>query len=300
MKIVIFMMIVFLCRIVQHTANKKASIEINTAAETVAFNAVMQCSAAIVALVIILISGNGFKINGITILLSAFTGSAIVASISLAVFIMKTGSMALTSMFQAAGLLVPCVAGIFLFNTPIAGMQWLGMVIFLISAYLMITSSKTTVSGFSVKTFALLVCAMLTEGSTMLFQQMFAHYVPDGDVTVYSFLSFGIGGLIMLAVLPFVRRREVKAADGKARAFSKLTIVCGAALGIAVLTINQIVTSIAADIPPVILFTLVNGMGIIVAAVVAAVMYKERLTLRNTIGIIIGIGSFIIIKAFGA
>lgn len=300
MKIVIFMMIVFLCRIVQHTANKKASIEINTAAETVAFNAVMQCSAAIVALVIILISGNGFKINGITILLSAFTGSAIVASISLAVFIMKTGSMALTSMFQAAGLLVPCVAGIFLFNTPIAGMQWLGMVIFLISAYLMITSSKTTVSGFSVKTFALLVCAMLTEGSTMLFQQMFAHYVPDGDVTVYSFLSFGIGGLIMLAVLPFVRRREVKAADGKARAFSKLTIVCGAALGIAVLTINQIVTSIAADIPPVILFTLVNGMGIIVAAVVAAVMYKERLTLRNTVGIIIGIGSFIIIKAFGA
>lgn len=300
MKIVIFMMIVFLCRIVQHTANKKASIEINTAAETVAFNAVMQCSAAIVALVIILISGNGFKINGITILLSAFTGSAIVASISLAVFIMKTGSMALTSMFQAAGLLVPCIAGIFLFNTPIAGMQWLGMVIFLISAYLMITSSKTTVSGFSVKTFALLVCAMLTEGSTMLFQQMFAHYVPDGDVTVYSFLSFGIGGLIMLAVLPFVRRREVKAADGKARAFSKLTIVCGAALGIAVLTINQIVTSIAADIPPVILFTLVNGMGIIVAAVVAAVMYKEKLTLRNTVGIIIGIGSFIIIKAFGA
>lgn len=300
MKIVIFMMIVFLCRIVQHTANKKASIEINTAAETVAFNAVMQCSAAIVALVIILISGNGFKINGITILLSAFTGSAIVASISLAVFIMKTGSMALTSMFQAAGLLVPCIAGIFLFNTPIAGMQWLGMVIFLISAYLMITSSKTTVSGFSVKTFALLVCAMLTEGSTMLFQQMFAHYVPDGDVTVYSFLSFGIGGLIMLAVLPFVRRREVKAADGKARAFSKLTIVCGAALGIAVLTINQIVTSIAAEVPPVILFTLVNGMGIIVAAVVAAVMYKEKLTLRNTVGIIIGIGSFIIIKAFGA
>lgn len=61
-------------------------------------------------------------------------------------------------------MIIPCLAGVFLFNTPIAPMQGIGFVMFMIAAYLMIMDSKITIKGCSVKTVLLLIAVMLTEG----------------------------------------------------------------------------------------------------------------------------------------
>lgn len=53
----------------------------------------------------------------------------------------------------------------------------------------------------------------------------------------------------------------------------------------------------AATISPVILFTFINGGSTIIGAIVAAAVFKEKLTVKSVVGILLGIISLVVIKA---
>ena len=170
------------------------------------------------------------------------------------------------------------------------------MLLFFVAAWFLISSSSRIYQGFSVKTFGLLLGVMLSEGFTMLSQQLFALCVPDGDVSVFSFLSFGTAGALMLVMALFTWKRKEEG-DGRAALTPELLFL-GAVLSVVVFIINQLATLAAATVPPVILFTFINGGSTIIGAIVAAVFFKERLTPRSLLGIGLGILSLVIIKAF--
>ena len=247
---------------------------------------------ALLGLILIIIAKNGFKADFRTIIISMLSGIMLVVGMFTKVEALKQGTVALTSLFGTAGILVPCIAGIYLFDTPITGMQWLGLLLFIISACLMIINSKRVFNGFNIKTFLLLLGELLSNGMVMLAQQMFTVYVPAGDVSVFSFLSFGIVGLFMLVTLPLV----TKGSEEKIEKLPGKLMVYGIALSIAVFVINQLATLATALIPPVILFTFINGGSTIIAAIVASVIFKEKITLQSAFAIVLGIISLVIIK----
>ena len=72
----------------------------------------------------------------------------------------------------------------------------------------------------------------------------------------------------------------------------------GSVLSACVFIINQLATLATAFVPPVILFTFINGGSTIIAAVVAAIVFKEKLTVKSITGIVLGVASLIIIKMF--
>lgn len=290
-----YITIILCCRVVQHLYGKKASMMVDTISETLHYNGFRQCVSAVLALGLILVGGKGFIINSQTVALSVLSGVMLAASMSFSLYAMKTGMVSLVSLFGTAGMIIPCLAGVFLFDTPIMPMQWVGFALFMLAAYLMIMGSKQTVRGFSIKTLLLLLGVMFAEGFTMMAQQMFTQYVPDGDVSVFSFLSFGILGLVMLAALPLFKGKSKE----KMPPMPKSLKMYGIILAIAVLIINQLATKATAFVPPVILFTFINGGSTVIAAIVAAIVYKEKLQVRSVIGIVLGVTSFIIIKAFG-
>lgn len=288
----LYITIILLCRVAQHLYGKKTSIMVEGLPELLRFNGIRQCISAVLALVLILFGGNGLRIDAATVLLSLLSGVMLASSISFSLYAMKTGMVSLVALFGTAGMIIPCLAGVFLFNTPISPMQWIGFAMFMIAAYLMIMGSRVTVKGFSIKTVLLLIAVMLADGFTMMTQQMFTQYVPDGDVSAFSFLSFGIVGIIMLAALPVVKRKQ------KMRPMPKALIIYSIILAVALLIINQLATLATAIVPPVILFTFINGGSTVIAAIVAAIVYKEKLTVRSVAGITLGVLSFVIIKAF--
>ena len=75
-------------------------------------------------------------------------------------------------------------------------------------------------------------------------------------------------------------------------------IYFGLLLAVAVFVINQLATITSATLSPVILFAFINGGGTVIATIVAAVMFHERITLRSACGVVLGVASLIIIKAF--
>lgn len=290
----LYISIILMCRIVQHICGKSTSNAIKDISCFIQYCSYSNILSGILGLFLILIAKNGFNCSLSTLLISCFSGIMLAASSGFSLAAMKSGTVALTSLFGTAGLLVPCIAGIFIFDQSMSYGQWIGIALFFVAAYLLIGSSSKIYSGFSLKTFLLLIGAMLANGLTMLSQQMFTFFVPDGDVSVFSFLSFGIVGVLMLILACIPTKGEIKI---QYRLSNKLLIL-GAVSAVAVFIINQLATLSTALVSPAILFAFINGGSTIIAAIVAAICFHEKLTLRSILGIIIGVVSLIIIKAF--
>lgn len=291
----IYIAVILLCRVAQHMCGKTSSKRVNGIPCFLKYAAFRNLLSAALAAGLIVISGNGFHCDAKTVIISMLSGISLTASMIFGIMALKNGTVALNSMFGTAGLIVPVIAGIFLFDTPVSILQWLGVALFLCAAYLLISNSKRTYNKFSPKTLLLLLGVLLTEGFTMLAQQLFAHYVQNGDVTVFSLFSFGIPGI---AIVIYLLIKSKIHNEGKIPRLTPELIGLGAVLSLAVFIINQLATLAASVVSPVVLFAFINGGSTIIGTIVAAIMFKEKLTLRNVAGVIIGVLALVIVKCF--
>lgn len=291
----VYIAIILVCRVAQSLCNKQTSEKISNISRFFKYSAFSQLLSAFLALMLILIAQNGFSCNVTTLAISSFSGTMLVLGSWFNILALKNGTIALASMFGTAGILIPCIAGIFLFDTPMSPGQWSGVGLFFLAAYFLISSSSRIYSRFSVKAFFLLLGVMFTNGFTMLAQQMFTFYVPNGDVSVFSFLSFGIVGVFMLIMS--LAHTETRKADQEETKLTAKLLCLGTVLSIAVFVINQLATLATALVPPAVLFTFINGGGTIISAIVAALCFHERLTAKSITGIILGVLSMVLVKA---
>lgn len=291
----LYIFIILLCRVVQHLLSKRTSWKVNSVPVFFKYNAYRNLLSAFLGFILIIFAGNSFKCDAFTFGISVFSGLMLTCSSALSLTALKNGTVSLNSLFSTAGLLVPCIGGIFLFDEKMSVFQWLGLLLFFIAACFLIFESKKIYATFSFKNILLLLGITLSEGFTMFSQQIFARCVPDGDVSVFSFISFGTLGLISLLAFP-VTTKNAPSERNFRLPIELLTF--GAALSVAVFIINQLATLASSTVPPVILFTFINGGSTIIGAIVAAICFKEKLTVCSVLGIILGVTALIIIKAF--
>ncbi len=296
MTVSLYIFIILLFRVVQALFSKRSSLEIKSLTMLIGYNAFQNTVSAILGLILIITANNGFKIDWLTVLIAAFSGISLFFSNFCGIYAMKSGTVSLSSMFGTAGMIISIIAGVFLFDKKISVMQIFGVVLFFVSAYLLIGGSKSIYKNFSRKTILLLIGSLISNGCTMLAQQMFTCYVPSGDVSVFSFLSFGI--IAFLSGICYGRLSIGKKTETAERKLTKPLIICGVALAVSVFVINQLATISTALVSPVILFAFINGGGTIISTLVAASVYREKITGRTGAGVIIGIASLLIIKAF--
>lgn len=294
--IYVYLLSILIARVVQAIFSKMSSNKAGNIAVTVRYTAYQYTLSAVLGLVLVLGSLSELKIDLPTVAIALLSGASLFFSTFFGIYGMKSGTVSLVSMFSTAGLLVPVAAGVFLFDQPVSLLQGVGTAVFFVSAWLLIKNSENTYNGFSLKTFLLLMGAMLSNGLTMLAQQMYTHYVPNGSISLFSLLSFGIAAAAGYPAALIMGRRQAEADGGEKVRLGKTLYICGAALAAAVFVINQFATKLTALLPPVFLFTFINGGGTVISTLVAAAMYKEKLSVYSILGVIIGIGAMVIIK----
>ena len=80
---------------------------------------------------------------------------------------------------------------------------------------------------------------------------------------------------------------------------SKACFLYGTISSIILLAINQLATLAGRNVPSAIMFPINDGGATIITAITAAIFFKEKLTVRSVCGLILGIGSLIVINLFG-
>ncbi len=294
---IIFLGSILLLRVVQSITGKSCSKLMPTDFTGVAnYMSLRMALSAVGAVVLLLIGGNAVaSFNGMSALgwlISAATGIAIAVSGICSLLVLKNASVVLGSLFSAAGLLIPTIGGIFIFNQSVGIGQWVGIVCLFVSAVLLSLSSGKTNGKITPKTLVLLFGSMIANGMTMLLQSLFKMNVPNGNVSLYSFLQFTIPA-VLLFVISLVSASKQKIKLPKT---DKKLLFYTVFAALALLGISQISTVASETIPVAVLFPISDGGGTVISAIVACVMFKEKFTLKSTFGIIIGIAGLVMIK----
>ena len=314
-QIVLFFVILGVMRVVQKVCSKKVSnqIEGNTYFH---YGGYYQLLSAVFSLIMLFIVGfHGF--NGTMMLCAAGTAAFIALALFTEIEALKGSSLIVGQMFQAGALFIPCLFGnFFIEGQKMNVWQWLGLCVFMVAMYLMVSQGgkkdeKDKKKKTSLKTIIMLILMLLGEGGTMVVQNAFGNLVQDGNTAMYSFLMFAINALVLyicylVQALFFKKPKMAQTENGETlkekskekalKPLSKTLLICGAFLAFALFMINVLVTELTAAVVPALLFSLSSAIAIIVTMLVGRFVYGEKMSVRNVIGIVLCAGSLAMIS----
>jgi drug/metabolite transporter (DMT)-like permease len=204
--------------------------------------------------------------------------------------------VSVASVANKLSLVIPFVFSIYLYNEAATWMRIFGVAIALISVVLTCWPAKKEEPGNRKSAAVYLLPAILFIGSGLLdtmVKYVEQTYLNETNNNAYLIASFGtaaaIGSLVLIGMT----------VSGKMK-FDKRSILAGIAIGIPnyfsiwclVNVLRQYQGSSSAIIP-------INNMGIVLfSAVMALLLFKERLTRTNWMGILLAVGAIALI-AFG-
>lgn len=178
------------------------------------------------------VEGKGISFDKVTVAMAVGGGLAIVIANLCSLLALQSGTMVINSVFATAGLIVPCIVGMFLFGEPMSIWQWLGIAVFIGASWLLGTSAKDTYSNFSLKTVLLLIGSFLGNGLIMLCQKALTFLKPDANISVFSLLTFAIPTLFFGVLMLFRGKGSQK------ESLDRKIYLPTAMLALAVLVIN--------------------------------------------------------------
>ncbi len=330
---IVFFFIVIACmRVVQSYSGKQVSMLTDTRMKFFEYGAYYQFVSAALSVVLLIFGGfYGFDVP--TALCSLLTALLFAVNLYASMEALKGGTLVLCSMFSQGGLFVPCFLGIFLFDEPMSVFQWIGLAAFVCSAGLLASGSNQVSKKLTARTVVMLFFDLLANGFVMVVQKYFALLVPNGNVAVYSFMTFAFNATILfgcaLCLFLFGRKKaksvakaalysperagageiaeqekpiaETESSENTVRKYPfeklhKKHYIFGAALGLAVFLINILVTTLSKTVPSVVLFPISSAISLSITTLIGAVVYKEKLTVKNLFGVLLGLASIIVMN----
>jgi drug/metabolite transporter (DMT)-like permease len=271
-----------------------------------------QLLAAMFALITVSVVGF-YGFNFLTVVCALVTALCLTAQMFAGIIALRGCTLVVSQMIGAGSLVIPCIFGALFLNEPMSIWDWVGLSVFLVSIYFLVSQPKSMenqekVGKMSLKTVIALAVCLFAEGFTMVFQKIFALRVPNGNESMYSLLMFAMNAVILYTIYLVVSivaknkaSKNVLHIDEKAKPktlqpLSKKLLICGVLLSFALFAVNLLVTTLAKTIPSAVLFTASYAISIGITILVSTLIYKEKLTWKNGIGIVLGLFAIIIIN----
>lgn len=196
-------------------------------------------------------------------------------------------SVAFMVLCHAAGMLIPCICGFFFWNEPLTPLSLAGILLTVLSITL-IQSAGNNGAGASVRGLLLGAAVFFSSGGVMVCQKFMGIRFAAESVSAYNFYGFLIPALLLGGMAVGKERDRIR---GTRRL---LPFALGSALSLCV--ISFVMTKLAARVPSVLLFPLFNGLGILLVCLGSAALFKEKMTVKKTVGVCIGIAGMWLIN----
>ena len=296
MKIVAVFAAFFLCRIIQYIFLKTTSGKIEGRTQLLGYTAFQYLVSAVLSVFLLTDQNSLFSVSPTGMAISVLGGIAMFTSSLCSMTALKNGvQLVLTSLFSSMSILIPTVASVFLFGEAMSIWQIAGVAALLYAACLLLGITGASCRNFSARGLLLLLGLFLADGLTMLAQKCYPHYEPQADTAVYTFASFGTAFVLtgLMAGTDMVRTKTPIT-----RVLSKDILIGGTVLAVMLFVIMYLGIVAVPLVSAVVLYSLVAGGTLIIAFLVGAIVFKEPVTRRNLVGLLIGIAALVVINAF--
>lgn len=252
----------------------------STLGATFLFNAMSYGVAAAIALVGMLISSETLSL---TTVLCAFFYAMIVTSLqTISITAMRVGAMSTTSICVMYGMIIPSVAGPFFWNEPIGMLQIIGIVLMIVSLWLIKGKSSAEEKKTSKMWVFLAIFAFVLSGMAGVMEK-----IHQSTAARAERMSFVLIACVFMLVFSIVAKLITYRHRGR---FSPNSTVLIAVLsGIIIGLYSTVNLTLSGKLDSMIYYPIANGGAMLLTVLVSVIVFKEHFDKQRIKGTIIGL-----------
>ena len=294
----LFLVLALLAGVTKGYCGKKTGNLTADIKDAMTVNVVRMVFCIFIGLILILASGQRGKLLpdwrslGIMALSGLFT-SAFVVTWLLAV---KRSAYLMVEVFLMLGVLVPIGASALFFGETVEAKEWIGIALLVVATLIMCFYNNTQKQKLTFGALVLLILCGFSNGMTDLSQKLFAKTATDIPASVFNFYTYIFSAVILLPVLLATEKGSVTHAYQNAKKILSKAAVFVAVMAVCLFANSFFKTLAAGYLPAAQLYPLNQGGSLILSSVMAAVFFKEKLTLPCILGILTAFAGLLFIN----
>lgn len=276
---------------------KKTSGYVNGYKDAMLANMIRMVLCTFIGIILIIASGSTVYLRPTPAMLAISALSGVTTSVFVVCWLIsvKKGAYMMLDVFLMLGVLVPIVAGNFIFGEEIKLTQWLGIGILFIAVMIMCSYNNSIKEKMSISALVLLIVCGVANGLTDLSQKLFVKQLSEVPIAVFNFYTYIFSAVVLGAFFVIFSAKEK---SQNTAGVSGLKHIFGyiAVMSVCLFANSYFKTKAAVFLDSAQLYPLNQGLALILSSVMSAVLFHERLTLKCIIGLAMSFAGLIVIN----
>ena len=246
----------------------------------------------IVSAVVLFLWGGFGDTSVYTILLGALFGIVVSLQGIFTTIAMMIGPMTYTVVIVSCSTVFTALSGFFFFGEKIGVLQLVGIVL-MVGSFLFATEKKEGEKKGSLKWLVFCLLSFVMCGSIGFMQKLHQTSPHASELNSFLIISFAVSFLFSLLFalvymkkekLPLIEKSEKGSVDWLIFAIAVISGVCVAAN-------HKLNLGLSGVIPTAVFFPVVNGGNLVLTTLSALIIFREKLTKKQWIGVVLGTAS---------
>lgn len=279
--LVISVLITLIYGVLRNYYSKK---NVKTVTDYYAFNFL---SSILSAIVLIALSGGIQLPSMYTLILGIIFGMVTALAAIANLQALNIGPLSYTSVIITASMIIPALSGRIIWNEQISVWQYIGMLLMIFSIIFSV-DKKSNEKSSSMKWLLLCLTAFLFGGSIGIMQKFHQSSVHNDELSEFLIIAFLVSTIFSYGMYWWYSKKK-NIPKSISFSFKSTTFIMAVVSGIFIALANQINLYLSGVMSSAIFFPVVNGGGLILTTIVAIAFFKEKLSKKQWVGLIIGV-----------
>lgn len=249
-------------------------------------------SQSFAAIALFLLSGLKIKCSVYTVIMAICFGAITMLQSLASLSALSLGPWSYTSVISSSSTVFTAFSGFLFWNEKLPTTKIIGISLMLVSL-LFATAKGKNEKKTSLKWFAFALSTAVLTACVGLLQKVHQNSAYRQELSQFLIIAF-ISSVLFNTIAYFVSKRfvknEVATVCLKQKIMSKKILFLGmVAVGIFVALNNEFNLYLVGTMDSAVFFPMVNGGGLILNVLTSALLFKEKLSVKQTIGVLLGI-----------
>ena len=236
------------------------------------------------------------KINSNVLFISALSGLSTSVFVVSWIVSVKKGAYMMLDVFLMLGVLVTICLSAAIFKESVKPVQWLGFALLTLSVIIMCSYNNSVKEKITLSSFVLLLIAGVSSGLTDFSQKLFVNSAPDCSKAVFNFYTYVFSAVTLFVFCIIFKLKNKNGAEPDAPLKVKTIFGYVFVMSVCLFLNSYFKTLAAAHLTAAQLYPLCQGTSLALSAVMSALFFKERLTAKCVLGIVLAFFSLLIIN----
>lgn len=274
---------------------KRTSGYVNETKDAMLANTIRMAFCIVIGFAIIVFGGNVglLKISPLMLGITALSGVTTSIFVVCWLISVKKGAYMMLDVFLMLGVIVPLLGSRMMFGENIKATQWVGLAILLVAVIIMCSYNNSIKEKMSVSSFILLVICGVANGLTDFSQKLFVKLCTDSTIAVFNFYTYVFSAAVLVICYFIFKGKSGKDAP---KANFKPIFIYIMIMSVCLFAYSYFKTNAAHYLDSAQLYPLSQGAALILSSIMSATLFKEKLTVKCIVGIILSFAALIIIN----